>query len=54
MIQQDLFTEAEITTSSPAIAKPIVNRSTFYHGDCLVEMDKIADKSVDMILCDLP
>ena len=31
-----------------------VSRSTFYHGDCLVEMDKIADKSVDMILCDLP
>ena len=25
-----------------------------YHGDCLIEMDKIADKSVDMILCDLP
>lgn len=25
-----------------------------YHGDCLVEMDKIADHSVDMILCDLP
>lgn len=24
------------------------------HGDCLVEMQKIADKSVDMILCDLP
>lgn len=24
------------------------------HGDCLVEMGKIADKSVDMILCDLP
>lgn len=23
-------------------------------GDCLVEMTKIADKSVDMILCDLP
>jgi site-specific DNA-methyltransferase (adenine-specific) len=23
-------------------------------GDCLVEMPKIADKSVDMILCDLP
>ena len=31
-----------------------VSRSTFYQGDCLVEMDKIADKSVDMILCDLP
>lgn len=25
-----------------------------YHGDCLVEMQKIADKSVDMVLCDLP
>ena len=27
---------------------------TLYHGDCLVEMNKIANKSVDMILCDLP
>jgi site-specific DNA-methyltransferase (adenine-specific) len=27
---------------------------TLYKGDCLVEMDKIADKSIDMILCDLP
>ena len=53
-MQQNLFTEAEITTVSPAIAKPFVSRSTFYHGDCLIEMDKIADKSVDMILCDLP
>jgi site-specific DNA-methyltransferase (adenine-specific) len=25
-----------------------------YNGDCLVEMDNIPDKSVDMILCDLP
>ena len=25
-----------------------------YHGDCLVEMNKIPDGSVDMILCDLP
>jgi site-specific DNA-methyltransferase (adenine-specific) len=24
------------------------------NGDCLVEMDKIADKSVNLILCDLP
>lgn len=24
------------------------------HGDCLVEMQSIPDKSVDMILCDLP
>jgi len=42
------------TTSSPTIAKPFVSRSTFYHGDCLIEMGKISDKSVDMILCDLP
>lgn len=27
---------------------------TLFKGDCLVEMNKIADKSVDMILCDLP
>ena len=25
-----------------------------YCGDCLVEMDKIGDQSVDLILCDLP
>lgn len=25
-----------------------------YNGDCLIEMDNIPDKSVDMILCDLP
>lgn len=24
------------------------------HGDCLIEMKKIADKSVDCIICDLP
>lgn len=24
------------------------------HGDCLVEMDRIADKSIDAIICDLP
>jgi len=52
--QVDLFTTVEPTSVSPAIAKPFVSRSTFYQGDCLVEMDKIEDKSVDMILCDLP
>lgn len=53
-IQVDLFTNVEPTSVSPAIAKLPVSRSTFYQGDCLVEMSKIADKSVDMILCDLP
>lgn len=28
--------------------------STFYHGDCLVEMNKIPDGSIDAIICDLP
>jgi site-specific DNA-methyltransferase (adenine-specific) len=28
--------------------------TTLFHGDCLVEIDKIADGSVDLILCDLP
>ena len=27
---------------------------TLYHGDCLIEMDKILDGSVDLIVCDLP
>lgn len=30
------------------------NKNILYHGDCLIEMDKIPDKSVDMIMCDLP
>lgn len=28
--------------------------NTVIHGDCLEEMKKIPDKSIDMILCDLP
>ena len=27
---------------------------TLYKGDCLLEMDKIPDKSIDAIICDLP
>ncbi len=34
----------------------VVRRNMYeiWEGDCLVEMSRIADKSVDMILCDLP
>ena len=46
--------EVDGVPSPRHIAKPLVSRSTFYQGDCLIEMSKIADKSVDMILCDLP
>jgi site-specific DNA-methyltransferase (adenine-specific) len=28
--------------------------SHLFLGDCLIEMDKIADKSIDAIICDLP
>jgi len=49
-MQHNLFTEAEITTSSPVIAKPIVCCSTFYMGDCLVEMDKIEDLLIPFII----
>ena len=31
-----------------------LNKNTIYKGDCLELMKFIPDKSVDMILCDLP
>ncbi|MFZ1787596.1 MAG: hypothetical protein WAT92_04760, partial [Saprospiraceae bacterium] len=48
MAQTSLFQEPQ------NFSEHNVSCSTFYLGDCLVEMDKINDKSVDMILCDLP
>lgn len=31
-----------------------MNDVTLWHGDCLELMKNISDKSIDMILCDLP
>lgn len=31
-----------------------MNNDIIIHGDCLVEMQKISEKSIDMVLCDLP
>lgn len=31
-----------------------MSKDIIIHGDCLVEMQNIPDKSVDMVLCDLP
>lgn len=31
-----------------------MNDIELIHGDCLIEMEKIPNKSIDMILCDLP
>lgn len=48
-MQQALFIPQQLEP----IKQTSVNIELF-HGDCLVEMNRIADKSVDMILCDLP
>jgi len=32
----------------------MLNLNSLYHGDCLELMKKLDDKSIDMILCDLP
>jgi site-specific DNA-methyltransferase (adenine-specific) len=32
----------------------MIERNKVYHGDCLEVMKEIPDKSIDMILCDLP
>ncbi len=54
-MQKSLFENEMLNiVQKPTLHKTDVSRSTFYQGDCLIEMDKIADKSVDMILCDLP
>lgn len=38
----------------PTLHKTDVSRSTFFHGDCLVESQNIENYSVDLILTDLP
>jgi site-specific DNA-methyltransferase (adenine-specific) len=54
-MQKSLFENEKMSdVLQPALQQCSVSRSTFYLGDCLLEMDKIEDKSVDMILCDLP
>ncbi len=47
---------AQNTTATPILGMRSYAQPFFqlYHGDCLVEMDKIKDKSIDMILADLP
>lgn len=52
-----LFNETK--KDNPTIEEPValeINNTNYnlINGDCLIEMKKITDKSVDMILCDLP
>jgi hypothetical protein len=35
-------------------AEPYIDENTTLYHDCLVEMNKIQDDSVDLVLCDLP
>lgn len=42
------------TTSAPIVNNTYVGRSILYHADCFDVFPTIADKSIDMILCDLP
>ncbi len=54
-MQKTLFkNENLIEPLNPAFCIGAVSRSTLLLGDCLLEMDKIEDESIDMILCDLP
>ena len=47
MIENDI-------NENPPLLIASVSRSTFYHGDCLVESQNIENYSVDLILTDLP
>ena len=54
-MQKSLFENIPMSdVRQPALQQCSVSGSTFYHGNCIEEMDRIASKSVDMILCDLP
>lgn len=48
--------EENTTNMTPPLPKLEINSTNYnvIHGDCLIEMTKIKEKSIDMILCDLP
>jgi site-specific DNA-methyltransferase (adenine-specific) len=46
--------QSSITSVSPHLPQTHVGRGVLFHGDCLDVMPFIADKSVNLILCDLP
>ena len=41
-------------TEGEKLHKVILQKSILFQGDCLEVMKSIPNKSVDMILCDLP
>jgi site-specific DNA-methyltransferase (adenine-specific) len=54
--QQVNISNIHISNESNIIPKLEINPTNYniIHGDCLIEMKKIEEKSIDMILCDLP
>ena len=54
-MQKSLFEIQELNEApKPPLQQCSVSRSTLFHGDCLIESDKIQSGSVDLILTDLP
>ena len=54
-MQKSLFENEMLNiVQKPTLHKTDVSRSTFFHGDCLVESQNIENYSVDLILTDLP
>ena len=53
MTEDNLHTKVDRITEQP-FCQTRVSRSTLFHGDCLIESDKIQSGSVDLILTDLP
>ena len=54
-MQKSLFEIPQLNTPhQPPLQQCSVSRSTLFHGDCLIESDKIQSGSVDLILTDLP
>ena len=54
-MQKSLFEIQELNEAhQPPLQQCSVSRSTLFHGDCLIESDKIQSGSVDLILTDLP
>lgn len=54
-MQNSLFDNIQPNEAGqPPLQQCKVSRSIFYLGDCLELLPQIEDKSIDMILCDLP
>ena len=47
----DVLIEREEAMKNKSV---ITDRYELYNGDCLEVMESMPDKSIDMILCDLP